>query len=207
MEITEQELKDKIDAAIEEAVQGLKAKNTELLGKVHTLQKGQQVDPQTVIDLEKKIDLLQTDLTEKQKTIKDSAKVFDTMQKNLKIETDFTQKLLIDNGLTDALVKANVSPLLLKAAKAMFASQAQVVIDGENRIAKIGDKQITDFITEWTASEEGKHFVLAPANSGGGAQGGGSKGSDEKILKRTDFDAKSPSEKMQFIKSGGKITD
>jgi len=54
----------------------------------------------------------------------------------------------------------------------MFAGQAQIIADGDTRVAKIGDKSVSDFVKDWAASDDGKHFVSAPANGGGGSQGG-----------------------------------
>jgi hypothetical protein len=54
----------------------------------------------------------------------------------------------------------------------MLKENVQIVVEGDARIAKIGDKALSDFVKEWAAGDEGKHFVQAPANSGGGATGG-----------------------------------
>lgn len=172
MEITP-EIQAAIDAAVEAATSGLKSKNQELLDKNKKLMKGQEIDPQTVVDLEAQIDKLQSDLTVSQKSAKESVKTLETLQGQLKVETGFTQKLLIDNGLTDELVKNGVAPQFLPAVKAMFAGQAQIVAEGDTRTAKIGDKSVSDFVKEWAASDDGKHFVKAPENSGGGSQGSG----------------------------------
>ena len=172
MDITP-EVQAAIDAAVETTTSGLKTKNQELLDKNKKLMKGQEIDPQTVVDLEAQIDKLQADLSVSQKSAKESVKTLETLQGQLKAETGFTQKLLIDNGLTDELVKNGVAPQFLPAVKAMFAGQAQIVAEGDTRTAKIGDKSVSDFVKEWAASDDGKHFVKAPENSGGGSQGSG----------------------------------
>ena len=124
MDITP-EVQAAIDAAVETATSGLKTKNQELLDKNKKLMKGQEIDPQTVVDLEAQIDKLQSDLAVSQKSAKESVKTLETLQGQLKAETGFTQKLLIDNGLTDELVKNGVAPQFLPSVKAMFAGQAQ----------------------------------------------------------------------------------
>ena len=179
MDITP-EVQAAIDAAVETATSGLKTKNQELLDKNKKLMKGQEIDPQTVVDLEAQIDKLQSDLAVSQKSAKESVKTLETLQGQLKAETGFTQKLLIDNGLTDELVKNGVAPQFLPAVKAMFAGQAQIVAEGDTRTAKIGDKSVSDFVKEWAASDDGKHFVKAPENSGGGSQGSGN-GTNQQI--------------------------
>ena len=172
MEITP-EIQAAIDAAVDAATGGLKTKNQELLDKNKKLMKGQEIDPQTVVDLEAQVDKLQAELVTSQKSAKETGKSLETLQTQLKTETGFTQKLLIDNGLTDELVKNGVAPQFLAATKAMFSSQAQIVAEGDTRTAKIGDKLVSDFVKEWAASDDGKHFVKAPENSGGGSQGSG----------------------------------
>lgn len=162
-----------IDAAVDLATSGLKTKNQELLDKNKKLMKGQEIDPQTVVDLEAQIDKLQTELSTSQKLAKETGKSLETLQNELKAETGFTQKLLIDNGLTDELVRNGVAPQYLAATKALFAGQAQIVAEGDTRIAKIGDKAVSEFVKEWAASDDGKHFIKAPENSGGGSQGSG----------------------------------
>lgn len=172
MEITP-EIQAAIDAAVDVAKAALQAKNTELINKNSKLMKGQEIDPQTVIDLEAQVDKLQAELVTSQKSAKETGKSLETLQTQLKAETGFTQKLLIDNGLTDELVKNGVAPQFLPAVKAMFAGQAQIVAEGDTRTAKIGDKSVSDFVKEWAASDDGKHFVKAPENGGGGSQGSG----------------------------------
>ena len=206
MDITP-EIQAVIDAAVDSAKAGLQAKNQELLDKNKKLMKGQEIDPQTVIDLEAQIDKLQGDLSTAHKSGKESVKTLEALQAQLKAETGFTQKLLIDNGLTDELVKNGVAPQFLAATKAMFAGQAQIIADGDTRVAKIGDKSVSDFVKDWAASDDGKHFVSAPANGGGGSQGG--KGSDTgaKTISRETFDSKSHLERAEFFKAGGAVTD
>jgi hypothetical protein len=117
-------------------------------------------------------------------------------------ETGYVQKLLIDNGLTTALNESGVKdPVLLKAAKAMFSGQSQVKIDGDNRIAMIGDKSINDYIKEWSLTDEGKYFVAAPQNKGGGASGGGTS-AGSKTIPMNEFNAMKPADRAKIISSG-----
>ena len=205
MEITP-EIQAAIDSAVEAATGGLKTKNQELLDKNKKLMKGQEIDPQTVIDLEAQIDKLTTDLSAANKVSKDSLKVMETLQGRLSSETGFTSKLLLDNGLTDALVKAGVSAPFLPAVKAMLSSQAKITVDGDVRKAVIGDKDLSAFVTEWATSDDGKHYISAPSNSGGGASGG-SNSTGQQVVNRSQFDAMSHPERASFAKNGGKVTD
>ena len=172
MEITP-EIQAAIDAAVESATTGLKAKNDQLLAEKKKLQKAADITPEMLADVEADRDRLQTDLATIQKDHKKLKADFEGAQNALKSESGFTQKMLIENGLSSELMKNGITnPVHLKAAQAMLRDGVQVVIDGENRTAKVGEKSLSDHVKEWAASDEGKHFVAAPGNSGGGATGG-----------------------------------
>ena len=173
LDLNSPEVKAAIKDAVEEATRGLIAKRDELLGEVKKLRKDSQIDPADYQRLKDENDQLTDKLNEATKATKQALSEIEKERKARESESGFVQKLLIDNGLTDALTKAGVKPELMKATKALFAGQASIKVEGENRAALIGDKPITDFIGEWAKSDEGKHFVLAQQNAGGGGQGGG----------------------------------
>ena len=200
-------LKAAIDAAVEEATSGLAAKNSELLGEVKKLKKGREIDPGEIERLEQENETLRSQVAESGKAVKKLTGELDATKKTLESEAGFTQRLLIDNGLTEALVKSGVTnPVHAKAAQAMLRAQVQVSIDGDQRLAKVGDKALADFVSEWAKGDEGKHFVTAQNNSGGGATGGaGSHGLT--TMTRSAFEGLSPQARSDFAKQGGKLTD
>ena len=184
---------EELDLAIEEATKPLINKRDELLKELKTARKNLE----NVGDVEKlheKIEALETERDTATKALKDTTKQLEQVSKTLESESGFTSKLLLDNGLTDALVNAGVKKELLPAVKALLSGQAKVVIDGDARKAVIGDKGLSEFITEWSASDEGKHFIQAPANGGGGADG--SKGTSNQDLMKM-----SPTERMNYARS------
>jgi len=200
--------KELVDTAVEEATEGLKAKNTELLGKLKKATKDAAIDPAEHQALVEQVSELETKLTESGKALKASETKAAASQKALESEAGANHRLLVDQGLTEALLKNGVDkPVLSKAAKAMLSPQVTIKIEGDNRIAVVGDKPLSDFVSEWTKSDEGKHFVTAAVNTGGGALGGGEGTPGAKTMTRTAFDAISPGEQMAFIKSGGKPID
>jgi hypothetical protein len=197
---------EQIKAAVDEATSGLAKKNGELLAELKEARKGKQIDPAELDKLQEKIDGLENQLTASQKTIKDQQKAFEQTKAALDSESGFTSKLLLDNGLTDALVKVGVATPFLPAVKAMLSSQAKIAIDGDTRKAVIGDKDLSAFVTEWATSDDGKHYIAAPQNNGGGANGGsGSTG--QQVVSRSTFDNMSHPERASFAKSGGKVTE
>jgi hypothetical protein len=194
------------DAAVSEATAGLLAKNQELLGKVKKLQKDAAIDPAEYQALSEAKDTAEAKLAEALKTVKQATTQAEKDRKALEAETGYVSKLLIDNGLTDALLKAGVKPEMSKAVKAMLAGQVSLKVEGDKRLAVVGDKALGDFVTEWAQSDEGKHFVAAPANQGGGANGGALGAGKTKVMARAAYEQLQPEQKMAFIKDGGKLT-
>lgn len=169
-----------IDAAVQAAVAPLIAKRDELLGEVKKLRKSAEITPEALATVEQERDKLQSDLAEAKKALKAS----ETTTKQLEAERGFTTKLLVDNGLVSELTKHGVTnPVHIKAASALLRGGVQIVEDGENRVAKVGDKALSEFVKEWASGEEGKFFVSAPSNAGGNAPGGAGKPSGADLSK------------------------
>lgn len=80
------------------------------------------------------------------------------------------QKLLIDNGIADALTKANVAPQYARAAGLQFRDGLQ--IDMRDGAAFVGDKALSDAVSEWVQAD-GAAFVASSGASGSGASGSG----------------------------------
>lgn len=203
------ELQTAIDSAVESATAGLKSKNTELLNEIKKLRKGQEIDPQTVTDLESKIDDLQSKLNDATKQAKDATKQVDAMKAQLDNESSFSRNLLIENGLNDGLVGLGVKdPDYLAAARAMFISQAQVAeIDGK-RVVKLGEKPLQDALKDWGATESAKKFIAAPQNGGGGSNGGRSgENTGGKTKTRVEWDNMNQAERSTFAREGGTVVD
>lgn len=209
--MSEPKTADEIQAMIDEAVSGLKSKNDELIAdnkRLKTdLRKTQEVKPEDLAALESDNEKLRADLAKAQKEAKDAATLADKATKALETEQGFTQKLIIQDGLKSALIENGVKdPDFIDTLSAKFASGATIKVDGDARVAMIGDKALNDHIKEWAGSDAGKKFVAAPVNGGGGAPGGkGGEGS--KTIARAQFDAMSHVERATFAKEGGKVVD
>jgi len=172
------EVKALIEEVTAAATEALSAKNRELLGEVKTLKakaKGADIDPAEHAALQQKVEELTDELGKVQKTSK--AEVEKLTRALAEKDGALTQHL-IDAGLTDALAKAGVAPHYLNAAKAMFKGQAALKAENGQYQALIGEKPIAEAIKAWAQSDEGKFFVVAPQNGGGGANGG--KGGEHK---------------------------
>jgi hypothetical protein len=208
VDLNDADVKAAIEAAVAEATAGLVAKNQELLGKLKKATKDAQIDPSEHAALQSELDATQAKLAEATKALKAANTEAEKVKKAFEGESKLTHRLLVENGLTDALTKAGVTnPVHLRAAKAMLSGQVQLVAEGDNRIAKVGDKALADYVGEWAKGEEGKYFVAAQQNGGGGAPGGAGKGGNVKSLTRTAFDGLDVAAKSKFIADGGTVTD
>lgn len=163
-----------LEEAVEKALAPIKAKRDELLSENRRLKQGAEIKPEDLQRVEQERDDLATKLADANKALKTANTQLEGANKALQGEQGYTHKLLVENGLRAALTEAGVSnPVNLKAAMAMIQTGAkvEVVADGENRVAKVGDKPLSEFVKEWSQGDEGKHFVAAQNNSGGGAPG------------------------------------
>lgn len=180
---------DEDHEAHEGAVKGLKAKNVELIKKNKEL-KDKSGETPDVAKLEDQIEKLQGDLKEANKATKAVTKERDTFKATAENETKASQNLYVENGLNAALIENNVGKQFMKAAKALLKDQVTIKVDGEIRTAMVGDKPLGEFVKTWSQGDEGKSFVVAPANGGGGAPGAQGKGNGTaKVIKLAEYNA------------------
>ena len=173
-------IKEAAEAAAEEATTGLVAKNTELLGKIKKLQKDATIDPAEHSALQQELSETETKLAEAGKALKLATKAAEDSKKLYDTEAGVAHNLLVDNGLNAALLENGVkNATYLKAAIALMKGQVKLEADGDNRVAKVGDKPLAEYIKTWAGTDEGKAFVDAPGNEGGGAPGGAPGGDDK----------------------------
>ncbi|MDO8742050.1 MAG: hypothetical protein Q7J45_00735 [bacterium] len=187
-------------AELTTSVDSLKAKNATLITEKRALQakaKGADIDPEEHAALLSQVDTL----TEQLKTV---TKAKDTesggLKKSLAEKDSALEKLLVDNGINEALIKAGVAPQFHDMAKSHFRSQAQIKSENGAFVAVIGDKPMSEGIAAYLAGDSGKHLISAPASSGGGASGSGNKGPGG-VTKVSDL--KSTAEKVAYIAEHG----
>lgn len=159
------ELKEKLEAT-ERSNNGLKAD----LAKAKAKAKGADIDPDEYAKLQTENEDLKFNFTKVQK---DLAKQTDTLTSQLKEKDSALTQYLIDSQLTDSLSKVGVLPQFMDATKSLLKSQATIRNDNGSYQALMGEKSIADAVKEWAVSENGKYFVKAPDNTGGGSSGSG----------------------------------
>jgi len=189
-------------------ISGLKAKNAELIAANRELKKGAEIKPEDLTAAEDRADKAEASLADVTKQVKTMTAERDKAIKSLADEGGFTRKLLVENGLREALAANGVTNAAhQKAAMAMLSSGVEITADGDSRVAKVGDKALAAYVKEWAGGDEGKHFVAAPGNSGGGAHGGKPGAQGIKIMTRSTFDALDQSGRAAFAKDGGQVVD
>lgn len=197
LDVSDPEFKAALKAAIDEATAPLIAKRDELLGELKKARKNSEISPEDYQKVSDQVDELQGKLTEVTKANKTLTADADKYKKMYESESANTAKNLIESSLTNALVDAKVDPKFMKAVKALIGKDAKVEASGDERVAKIGDKALGDYIKEWASSEEAAHYIAAPANSGGGGGGGGNQ-------QNADLSKLPPAERMTAARAAAK---
>jgi hypothetical protein len=104
---------------------------------------------------------------------KSHATEMDKLNKQIQKKDGFIHGLLIDDGLTKALVEVGVGKEFLKASKALLRENVKVVEEDGDYTAVVetdtGPLDIQRYVSDWVASDEGKPFV--PPAKGGDAGG------------------------------------
>jgi hypothetical protein len=187
VEITESELKAKIKEAVDsvkseadEMAEAQQKKNKELLDELKKARRGQEVDPADHAALQDELSDTKAKLVDASKSLKTAQSETEKSKKALETESRVAHNLLVDNGLNAALIANGVkNPAYLEAAIALLKGNVKLEADGDNRVAKVGDKALADYVKEWAVGDKGKSFVDAPGNRGGGALGGDGNGENK----------------------------
>ena len=106
-------------------------------------------------------------------------------------------------SLEKAMSEANVAQPYRKAVEAMFKDS--VIIEGDQ--VYLNEKPVSEAIKEWASSDEGKHYIAASQNSGGGTNTAKDGNGTQKTMARSDFASLPASEQMSLSKSGIQLTD
>jgi hypothetical protein len=203
--MTLEELQEKVNE-LAESNKSLVAKNKELLSEVKIFKdkaRGVEIDPTEFQSIKSELEEARGQLSKVEKLSKTE---LEKLSNDIKKKDAALQKHLLDGGLTDALAKSGVKAEYMDATKALLREKAGIKVDGDNYLAVFGDKPLLDGVKEWATSDAGKHFIAAPANSGGGANGGNG-GTGGRKITRSEFDGKGPIEKAQYVNSGGTVID
>lgn len=210
---------DQAEREQEESIAGLKQKNSELLGK---LKKKSTGEDDKVTQLEEKIDELNEQLSkvtrDSEKTKKALEKERDEAKTRAENEEKAVSRLVLDNGLTEALTASGVRKELLPAARALLKEQGNLSVKSEGEARKAVAKLVADgkeeeldlseYITKhFAGTEAGKAFLNPSGNSGAGGvlnpNTGGTtkKWSDMSLKERTELHKTNPTLAAELAKT------
>lgn len=168
-----------IAAAAEKQVDGLKTKNDELLGK---LGKFKHIDPEMyeqLVEFKKEIDegkrqkLLDDGDSEKiiEQMKSDHAKEIEKLTGERDGLSEENRKLIVSQSLSEAMSQAEIAGPYQEAFLALIGSKVAIADGEEGKRAVIGDKSVSDYVSEFVGTDTGKHFVKASPSTGAGATG------------------------------------
>ena len=211
MEITLKDVKDFLKSndegkayladIIESEVSGLKKKNTQLIEKLKKEETEREAAETELEEVKETLTKGKPDFEKEKKKLEDKFnKDKKELEDKLAEATGHINKLVIETGISDALNEAKIAPVHSKTVAAFIKSSNKIDLDtsGDTPKAKVGDKPLAEFIKSWAESEEGKHYVAAPDNNGGGAKGGGDKAGNIDLMKLN------PVERLNHARSQGK---
>lgn len=193
----------------EARIEVIDAKKNEVLSELKELKAkfraNQDFKPEDFHALEEAKEKAEAENRDLKKQISTLTKERENLVKTLEAETAFTKQQLITNGLNDALAAVGVKDAPhLKAVKAMLSPEVEIVVEGDQRVAKFRGKPIFDGIKEWAAEDEAKYFVSARDNTGGGATGGKG-GVTGKTASQEQLNSMSAKERAAFFDNGGTL--
>jgi hypothetical protein len=107
------------------------------------------------------------------------------------------RRVMVDDGLTKALLDAGIDKGFLPAAKALLKEKGQIkLVEDDDAIQVFADDGVndrtplTDYVRAWASLDEGKPFIAK-------ATGGDAKGGDGKRFTDNPFDPKNPNRTKQ----------
>lgn len=203
----------------ETQLEAMRAKNKELLDKLAeakaSLREKEGIKPEDFARLEKDLADERAKAAEASGILKKLTKERDDATNKAQAESAANHKLLVDNGLTDALNRAGIRKEFLPAARALLKEQGIISVEAEGdmrrAVAKMADGKsvaLEDYVTKHFAlSEEGKAFIPAEGNSGGGSGGPARQGGTAKTISMAEHQALSAQDQARFFADGGSLVN
>lgn len=167
--MNEEEVKAAIAAAIAEETKGLKAKNSELLANIKALQadkaaaeEAAEAAAEEVASKAGDVDAIKNSMSKKHRA------ELDKVAAELEAANKQLTGLLIDNTVNQALAQNNV-PSHAQRALSLLLKEGATIKNGE---AFTSDgTPLSDHVSTFFTSDEGRAWLPAPSNSGASAPG------------------------------------
>lgn len=207
------------DKAAEKAAETIDPAKYQGLATAHErLKKDSAADRAALNELKERLAAFEAKEAEAAEAKAREAGDFDTVKKQLEtrhqrdIETrDGTitkqraqiEKLVVDAGLAQAIIAANVKPEFVPAVTALLRQGVEIGDDGDgNPVASRSGIPLAEAVRLW-AETDGKAFI-ANGNTGGDAKGGGGSGGS-KTMTQAEFDALDPKTRAERMTGGWSI--
>lgn len=191
-------------------IEALKQKNKELIAEVRKAKGSTNEEAARLAD---ELDTVKAENVKLSSALKKATDGLAAVQKDadakLAAKSAIIQKHIRDEGLLKGLTESGVKKELLAGALALHQGKIEVDEEKGEAFAMVNGARVAlpDYLKTWAASDEGKNYITAPVNGGGGAQGAGSVVPGGKVQTRTAFDALDAAGKAAFVKEGGTLTD
>lgn len=163
---------EQLQVELEEAKAGIEAltqKNKDLIAEKRKLQaKTNEIDMEAYHKALEENDSLKSTLAKLEKQYKTDV---EKLQSELSTKDGFLQKTLVEDGLTKTLLEAGVSKDFLKPAIAMLKSEVKLQNENGDYKAIIGDKALSEFVSDWYTNGDGKVFAVGTVDTKTGTGG------------------------------------
>jgi len=179
--LTEDQI-NSITGQVDDDIKGLKDKNSELLGKISKGKNSTTELESEITRLRALEDQVKQDEALSKKNYDEALKLVNESSENkinelseqLTATKQLNYTMLVDNGLSLALDSINIIPGLKQGALSMLKPQVTVK-DGK---AVVNDASLSDFIKQWSETDEAKLY-LQSANTSGSGSGNGQKNNQD----------------------------
>lgn len=126
------------------------------------------------------------------------------LQEQLQQKDELVNVHVKSNTLQKAMVEAGIGKQYMPAVEAMMREKIKI----EGTDVYLNEKPVSEALKEWANSDDGKHYVAASSNTGGGTyEAGKPNGAGKREMKRADFTALDPSKQMELAKGGVQLID
>ena len=174
--MTEEEMKAEIEK-LTKSVEALTKKNTELLDEKKSEATRRKEAEAAAAEAAEAKEAAAAEAAEKAgdvETLKKQleakhAKELDALTKRAEGAEGQLSKVLIDNGIADALTKSKVAPEFMRGAALQFRDGLE--IEMKDGAAFVGDKPLSEAVSEWVQAD-GAAYIAASGASGSAASGG-----------------------------------
>lgn len=141
---------------------------------------------------------------QRERITKQFEKTVDGLKKELSEKDGLVNKHVKTATLQRAMAEVGVSKQFMPAVEALMKDR--ITVEGDKVF--LDEQPVSDALKNWANSDEGKHYISAPSNSGGGTDRttNGDKPTG-KTMSRSEFEGLSPADQMKTSKEGVTLTE